>query len=1085
MPELPEVEVTLRGIAPQLTGRTLTGVAVREPRLRWRVQDSAEISTVTAVTDFDKTGKKTAVSFIADSSTATVDSLRAFPDTAQANGSSTITLQAIIRDANGNLVNQAQVMFTATGGAKLSSSLANTTADGKVSVELTHTTAGNSTVTATTAFDKTGKNTAVTFVADATTASIASLTATPPSGVKADGKSTSTVTVTVKDANGNTVKDELVTFSITGKARLSQPSVKTDGNGNAAINVTNTAAERSIITAVTAYDTRGKQAAVSFIGDVATAKIESFTASRVDDVVANGKESSVLQATVKDAQGNLVSGANVIFNMTKGNGKLSQTSVISVNGIASVKLASRTAGSSIVNALTDFDKTGKIVSVSFIADADTAKVASFTASRTEGVKANGTDSSLLSATVKDANGNLVNGVKVSFTTSASHHGQLSQRSATTVNGIATVQLTSLSASTTLVTAALMNSVLKLEVSFIPDATTAKIYSFTSPFSNTNVNSITANGKNYAELVAMVSDAQGNLVSGVTVFFRVQTGQGRVRASAITVGGLATVKITSLIAGINTVSATTENDLSGKMVSVRFRADSFTPKIASLTASRTAEVKANEKDWSSLRAAVTDANGNTLSNAQVFFVVKGNARTSSPSARTDSDGIATMPLISLTADTSTVTAYTEFDKTGKQVSVSFIADEATAQIDSLIASPPSGTKANGTDSAELTATVKDTNGNLLSGTKVYFILTGNATLSKASAVTSKEGKAVVTLSSKLARENVIVAVTDFDKKGKQVSVSFIANKSTAKVTGVSALPANAVLANGKALSTITAMVLDANNNPVNDVKVIFSVSGKAELNQLAALTDSNGYATVTLTSNAAGRSVVTARTDIVKDGQSASVNFIADIATAKVASLTASPAMGVPADGKTVSTLTAVVKDAKDNPVKDVAVTFKATGSVTWGEITPKTDANGIATAKLTSTVEGSNTVTITTGNDKTGKSAKVSFVAGAISASNSTLQIGNSSILQADGKSTLTITLTAKDRYGNKITGANISFKVSNFDDANISAVTEKKGIYTATLTSGNKASLGSITVWQNDIQVKDMSADVGQYSPRLTLVVN
>lgn len=40
MPELPEVEVTLRGLAPRLTGRTLTGVAVREPRLRWRVQDS-------------------------------------------------------------------------------------------------------------------------------------------------------------------------------------------------------------------------------------------------------------------------------------------------------------------------------------------------------------------------------------------------------------------------------------------------------------------------------------------------------------------------------------------------------------------------------------------------------------------------------------------------------------------------------------------------------------------------------------------------------------------------------------------------------------------------------------------------------------------------------------------------------------------------------------------------------------------------------------------------------------------------------------------------------------------------------------
>jgi formamidopyrimidine-DNA glycosylase len=37
MPELPEVEVTRRGIAPRVVGKTITGVAVREPRLRWPV----------------------------------------------------------------------------------------------------------------------------------------------------------------------------------------------------------------------------------------------------------------------------------------------------------------------------------------------------------------------------------------------------------------------------------------------------------------------------------------------------------------------------------------------------------------------------------------------------------------------------------------------------------------------------------------------------------------------------------------------------------------------------------------------------------------------------------------------------------------------------------------------------------------------------------------------------------------------------------------------------------------------------------------------------------------------------------------
>jgi formamidopyrimidine-DNA glycosylase len=37
MPELPEVEVTRRGLAPRLAGRVISGVAVREPRLRWPV----------------------------------------------------------------------------------------------------------------------------------------------------------------------------------------------------------------------------------------------------------------------------------------------------------------------------------------------------------------------------------------------------------------------------------------------------------------------------------------------------------------------------------------------------------------------------------------------------------------------------------------------------------------------------------------------------------------------------------------------------------------------------------------------------------------------------------------------------------------------------------------------------------------------------------------------------------------------------------------------------------------------------------------------------------------------------------------
>ncbi|MCU0766093.1 MAG: bifunctional DNA-formamidopyrimidine glycosylase/DNA-(apurinic or apyrimidinic site) lyase [Gammaproteobacteria bacterium] len=37
MPELPEVETTRRGVAPHLVGRSVSGVTVRDPRLRWPV----------------------------------------------------------------------------------------------------------------------------------------------------------------------------------------------------------------------------------------------------------------------------------------------------------------------------------------------------------------------------------------------------------------------------------------------------------------------------------------------------------------------------------------------------------------------------------------------------------------------------------------------------------------------------------------------------------------------------------------------------------------------------------------------------------------------------------------------------------------------------------------------------------------------------------------------------------------------------------------------------------------------------------------------------------------------------------------
>ena len=57
MPELPEVEVTRQGLEPHLRGRIITGVEVREPRLRWPVPREVHRLAGRAVKPITRRGK--------------------------------------------------------------------------------------------------------------------------------------------------------------------------------------------------------------------------------------------------------------------------------------------------------------------------------------------------------------------------------------------------------------------------------------------------------------------------------------------------------------------------------------------------------------------------------------------------------------------------------------------------------------------------------------------------------------------------------------------------------------------------------------------------------------------------------------------------------------------------------------------------------------------------------------------------------------------------------------------------------------------------------------------------------------------
>ena len=57
MPELPEVETTVRGITPHLVGKTVTSVTIREPRMRWPIENEVLKIKNLAISDIKRRSK--------------------------------------------------------------------------------------------------------------------------------------------------------------------------------------------------------------------------------------------------------------------------------------------------------------------------------------------------------------------------------------------------------------------------------------------------------------------------------------------------------------------------------------------------------------------------------------------------------------------------------------------------------------------------------------------------------------------------------------------------------------------------------------------------------------------------------------------------------------------------------------------------------------------------------------------------------------------------------------------------------------------------------------------------------------------
>lgn len=164
----------------------------------------------------------------------------------------------------------------------------------------------------------------------------ASTVSANPASVLADGATTSTITVTLKDAGGNPVSGDHVALSPdAGHSTISAPSGPSDANGQVTFGVSDATAETVSYSAEDAD--RGvfitQTSAVTFTTPGGGGPVVSATTSTVQaspaSVPADGSTSSTITVTLKDGSSNPVAGKTVTVSAGGGSSAISAASGLS------------------------------------------------------------------------------------------------------------------------------------------------------------------------------------------------------------------------------------------------------------------------------------------------------------------------------------------------------------------------------------------------------------------------------------------------------------------------------------------------------------------------------------------------------------------------------------------------------------------------------------------------------------------------------------------------------------------------------------------------------------------------------------
>ncbi|WP_416002071.1 Ig-like domain-containing protein, partial [Citrobacter portucalensis] len=878
------------------------------------------------------------------------------------------------------------------------------------------------------------------------------ITLSLPATLAADAGSSVLLTADVRAKYGLDSVDWDYSSIISAGGRVTQPSRETLQITLPPWQATKGSTNSYTISAV-ARDTHGNlsnSAQTQLTVNKSRNDISSFVVVN-DNAPANGSDRDSVRLTVVDTQTSQpVPGLTVTFSAKTGK-LLPQKATTDAKGMATADITSVVAGTTDVTATLE-NGNAAAVAVTFVADATTAGISDLAVTK-DNAAADGKAANAVQATVKDAQGNTVQGVPVAF--SAGSGAVVKSASVVTdAKGQASTTLTNLATGTTVVTAVANNASRSVNTTFTADAATAVVSSL-----GIDNDGSPADGKTANSATATVVDAQGHPVPGLAITWSADKGTVKFAAGGVTdSNGQAKVNFTDTAVESVNITAGLVNG-SSKTQASHFVADPATARISRFDL--TTGAKADGVATNTATVTVTDAGNNPLAGMAVNWTTDGRASLSGTGALTDASGQVVITLTDIHAEAVNVTATLASNGATQTKSTTFTADTATAVVSTLTV-VQDGSPADGKATNSATATVVDARGNPVPGVAVVWTADKATVKFAAGGVTDTSGKVSVTFTDTVAETANITASLNGSSQSKPSS--FIADVTTATVSTLT-IDKDGSVANGTAANSATATVVDANGNPLAGQTVVWSADKGTVKFAAAGVTDTGGKATITFTDTVAETANITA--SLNGSSQTKPSSFIADVTTATVSTLTIDKDGSV-ANGTVANRATATVVDTNGNPVAGQTVVWSADKGTVVFAAAGVTDTGGKVSVTFTDTV--AETANITASLNGSSQTKPSSFIADAATATISTLTIDKDGSV-ANGTAANSATATVVDANGNPVAGQTVTWSADKG-----TVVFGASGVARAAGTTGADGTI-TITFTDTVAETANITATLGSSS--------